>query len=378
MTTVNERAVRSAASPAGSEPEPGTPAPLVVEGLVKRFGDVRALDGVSLSLHPGELMAVVGPSGCGKSTLLRTVAGLATPDRGRVDLGGRTVEDGTTRLPPEGRGVGLVFQEHALFPHLTVADNVGFGLRDRAAGRGRVGEMLELVGLPNHGGRYPHELSGGERQRVALARALAPRPALMLFDEPFASIDHNLRVRLRNDLLAALRATATPSLFVTHDQAEALAVGDRIAVMRRGRVVQVDRPAVVFHQPIDRFVANFMGEASFLPISNGSFPPESLLGPVEEPGPGPDGAADRTGMQAMVRPDDLRFTSDAQGSATVEGAEYRGSAWLLTVRLNQGSTVLVAASHLDAPTIGSRGRVTMVDGHRQVAVAAEAPSAEPG
>jgi iron(III) transport system ATP-binding protein len=378
MTTVNERAARSAVSSVSSEPDPGAPAPLVVDGLIKRFGQVRALDGVSLSLNPGELMAVVGPSGCGKSTLLRTVAGLATPDRGRVDLGGRTVENGTIRIPPEGRGVGLVFQEHALFPHLTVAENVGFGLRDRAAGRGRVGEMLELVGLPSHGERYPHELSGGERQRVALARALAPRPALMLFDEPFASIDHNLRIRLRNDLLTALRATGTPSLFVTHDQAEALAVGDRIAVMRRGRIVQVDRPAVVFHRPADQFVAHFMGEASFLPISNGSYPPESLLGPVEEPDPGPHGAADRAGMQAMVRPDDLRFIPDAQGPAAVEAAEYRGSAWLLTVRLNQGSTVLVAASHLDAPRIGARGRVTMVEGHRQVAVATEAAPADNG
>lgn len=346
-------------------------APLVVEGLEKRFGEVRALDGVSLTLDEGELLAVVGPSGCGKSTLLRAVAGLVVPDAGRVSLAGMLVDDGTTRIPPEGRGTGLVFQEHALFPHLTVADNVAFGIRKKARGRGaarqRVGEMLELVGLPDHGGRYPHELSGGERQRVALARALAPSPALMLFDEPFASIDHNLRVRLRADVVEALRRTGTPAVFVTHDQTEALAIGDRIAVMRRGRIVQIDTPATVFHQPADRFVGGFMGDASFLPISNGDRGLRTTLGAVN----GDDLAtgADNGGrVVAMVRPDDLVFVSSDDGDATVETVEYQGSGWLFTVRLADGAAVLVAASHLDPPEPGTRGRVELVEGHRQVPV----------
>ena len=377
----------------------GGSSPLEVEHLVKRFGAVTALDDVSLRLDPGELVAVVGPSGCGKSTLLRTIGGLLTPDSGRVALGGQLVDDGTTRVPPEGRAVGLVFQDHALFPHLTVDDNVGFGVRNdagrRASGRelrARVAEMLELVGLGGHGHRFPHELSGGERQRVALARALAPGPALMLFDEPFASIDHNLRVRLRADVVDALRATGTPALFVTHDQSEALAIGDRIAVLRSGRIAQIDTPAVIFHRPADRFVGGFMGEASFVPIERSGADAWTALGALD---PASMSDLDPAGdLVAMVRPDDLRFvpvpaTETAQpphpprnlstlqrqatqtpqisgDGAEVTDGEYRGSGWLLTVRLDAGPEVLVAASHLDPPELGARGRVELIEGHRQV------------
>ncbi len=333
---------------------------LVVEGLTKRFGDVTAVDDLSLSLGPGELLAVVGPSGCGKSTLLRTVAGLVVPDAGRVSLGGMVVEDGSVRVLPERRGIGLVFQDHALFPHLTVGANVAFGIRGagEASTADRVDEMLQLVDLPTHADRYPHELSGGERQRVALARALAPGPALMLFDEPFASIDHNLRVRLRVDVIKALRATGTPALFVTHDQAEALATGDRIAVLRRGRIAQIDTPEVVFHRPADRFVGAFMGEASFLDVAAAEPHARTALGPVDAEG----------APLAMVRPDDLTFAPADDGDATVVDGEYRGSGWLLTVELDDGPQLLVAASHLDAPQPGSRGRVSMVPGHRQVPI----------
>ncbi|MEM9132675.1 MAG: ABC transporter ATP-binding protein [Actinomycetota bacterium] len=332
---------------------------LEVDGLTKRYGDVTAVDDLSLTLGPGELLAVVGPSGCGKSTLLRTVAGLVVPDVGRVSLGGMVVEDGAFRVLPERRGIGLVFQDHALFPHLTVGANVAFGIRgvgDKATAR-RVAEMLELVDLPIHVNRFPHELSGGERQRVALARALAPGPSLMLFDEPFASIDHNLRVRLRVDVVNALRATGTPALFVTHDQAEALATGDRIAVLRKGRIAQLDRPEAVFHRPADRFVGAFMGEASFLEVHRGGDGARTALGPVD------DGTT-----LTMVRPDDLTFTLEDGGDATVVDGEYRGSEWLLTVELDHGPRLLVAASHLDAPRPGMRGRVGMAVGHRQVPV----------
>ena len=375
------------------------PSPLEVEHLAKRFGAVTALDDISLRLDPGELVAVVGPSGCGKSTLLRTIAGLLAPDNGRVSLGGQLVDDGVTRIPPEGRAVGLVFQDHALFPHLTVQDNVGFGVRGasgrRAPGRelrDRVAAMLDLVGLGGHGGRYPHELSGGERQRVALARALAPGPSLMLFDEPFASIDHNLRVRLRTDVVDALRATSTPALFVTHDQSEALAIGDRIAVLRRGRIAQIDTPAAIFHRPADRFVGGFMGEASFLPIEHEADggAARTALGPLDLSDVSMSGSGSGYSMSdsvAMSRPDDLRFVPEplrnlstlqrhapqsrqisagSTAGAEVVASEYRGSGWLLTVRLDAGYDVLVAASHLDAPVAGTRGRVELVDGHRQV------------
>ncbi|HTH06458.1 MAG TPA: ABC transporter ATP-binding protein, partial [Ilumatobacteraceae bacterium] len=206
---------------------PSTGHALEVSGVAKSFGSTRALIDVDLDVADGELLALVGPSGCGKSTLLRVVAGLAAADRGEVRIGGRLVEDGSRRADPEQRDVGLVFQEHALFPHLTVSQNIMFGLRalNRADRQRRADHWLATIGLPASGDRYPHELSGGERQRVALARALAPQPRLMLLDEPFASLDPNLRAHIRADVMHLLHETGTAAVFVTHDQSEALAVG---------------------------------------------------------------------------------------------------------------------------------------------------------
>ncbi len=332
--------------------------PLEITGLTKAFGDVVAVDGVDLRLGEGELLGLVGPSGCGKSTLLRTIAGLLDADSGTIHLGGVLVEDGSARLPPERRSTGLVFQEHALFPHLTVEENVAFGVRDlsRGATGARVREMLDLVSLDTHGARYPHELSGGERQRVALARALAPKPSLMLFDEPFASLDHNLRVQLRIDVAAALKATGTPAVFVTHDQREALAIGDRIAVMRAGRIVQLDTPAAIYHRPVDRFVASFMGAASFLPIDADA----TALGPIS-------GRIDGA-VVAMVRPDDVAFDAAVDGDAEIVAAEYFGSEWLATARLDDGTEVRIESSHLAPLSVGDRGSVSLVPGHVQVVV----------
>lgn len=338
--------------------------PLEVADLHKSFADVGAVRGVDLRVEPGEILALVGPSGCGKSTLLRMVAGLAPADSGSIQIAGQLVEDGRSRVAPERRSVGLVFQDHALFPHLSVNDNIAFGLRDLAKSQhsDRVAEMLEMVGLPGFGSRFPHELSGGERQRVALARALAPRPGLMLFDEPFASLDHNLRVQLRADILSALRSTNTAAVIVTHDQREALAVGDRIAVMRSGRVEQLGTPADVFHTPADRFVAAFMGDVSFLPITETSGSVGTVLGPVPSAKPGKD-------AWAMVRPDDVEFTPTEGGSATVIGAEYSGFAWTATAAASDGSTVSFMRSHLHPPTVGERGELQLASGHQQVVVA---------
>lgn len=337
--------------------------PLEVADLHKSFADVGAVRGVDLRVEPGEILALVGPSGCGKSTLLRMVAGLAPADSGSIQIAGQLVEDGRSRVAPERRSVGLVFQDHALFPHLSVNDNIAFGLRDLAKSQHatRVAEMLEMVGLPGFGSRFPHELSGGERQRVALARALAPRPGLMLFDEPFASLDHNLRVQLRADILTALRSTNTAAVIVTHDQREALAVGDRIAVMRFGRVEQLGTPADVFHTPADRFVAAFMGDVSFLPITETSGSAGTVLGPVP--------SASGQDAWAMVRPDDVEFTPSEDGSATIVGAEYSGFAWTATATASDGSTVSFMRSHLHPPTVGERGELQLMTGHEQVVVA---------
>ncbi len=329
---------------------------LRVDRVSKRFDGVVAVDEVTFELGDHELLALVGPSGCGKSTLLRILAGLQPTETGTVELGGRLVDDGRRPVPPEGRRVGLVFQEHALFPHLTVADNIGFGVRD--GGReSRITEMLALVGLAGYDDRYPHELSGGERQRVALARALAPKPALLLLDEPFASLDPNLRSRVRDDVVAILRSTGTPAIMVTHDQNEALAVGDRVAVMHAGRIVQVDTPEHVFHAPSSRFVAAFMGEASFLPWSVAA---AEISGIDAHPTP--------TAI-AMVRPDDVTFSVEPEGAASVDAAEFRGSSWCYTLRLPSGGTVRSLQSHLERVAVGSRVTPVMRAGHVPVVVA---------
>lgn len=343
-------------TPPASATSATVPLALHARHITKHFGSVAAVSDVSFDVADGELMVLVGPSGCGKSTMLRMIAGLIPIESGTIELAGATVDDGKNSWPPERRKVGLVFQEHALFPHLTVADNIAFGVRTRAAQRGqRVAEMLELIDLPDHGKRFPHELSGGERQRVALARALAPEPALMLLDEPFASLDPNLRADLRHEIVRALHATGTPAVFVTHDQDEAMALGDRVAVMRSGRIVQIDRPENVFHRPADRFVASFMGEADFVTMAeldgtpNGSSSPESGQGSI-----------------VMVRPDDIEFTADVDGSAVVEDREFRGSLWCYTIRLADGSRVRSNRAHISAVDVGSRVDVNVVPGHTPV------------
>lgn len=232
--------------------------------LSKSFGEVVAVDGVNLDVRRGEFLGVLGPSGCGKTTLLRLVAGFERPDVGGIEIGGRAVAGPRRNLPPEQRRIGMVFQESALFPHLDVTDNIGFGLRRRGR-EARVAELVALVGLAGLQRRMPHELSGGQQQRVALARALAPDPALILLDEPFSGLDATLRAQLRLEVRDILRGAGATALFVTHDQAEALELSDRVAVMRAGRLEQVSTPDQLYLHPVNRFVAGFVGEANLLP-----------------------------------------------------------------------------------------------------------------
>jgi iron(III) transport system ATP-binding protein len=299
----------------------------------REIGGRPVVDGVDLRLDEGELLALVGPSGCGKSTLLRAIAGLE-PAGGTVRLRGADV----TALPAEKRRIGLVFQDHALFPHLRVGQNLLFGVRDlpRRERDRLVDELLDLVRLPGIARRYPHELSGGEQQRVALARALAPAPSVVLLDEPFASLDASLRDELRTDVVAALRARATSAVLVTHDRDEALLLGDRVAVMRDGRVLQVDAPDQVYEQPVDRFVARFIGDAAFLP--------------------------DASGGVVMARPHDLTVVPG--GDDHVLGHRYLGSLWRYEVRRADGSVVqaeVPAGSEL--LPVGTACTVRVVAGH---------------
>lgn len=338
------------------------PLPLKASEVWKTFDGVTAVSGVSLELGEGETVALVGPSGCGKSSLLRMIAGLDGVDGGEIQLQGVLVDDGQSRVMPENRSVGIVFQEHALFGHLTVAQNVGFGLRTRSRSdcRARVAEMLALIELPEFSDRFPHELSGGERQRVALARALAPGPTVMLFDEPFASLDQNLRVQLREQVAQVLDSTNTPALFVTHDPREALALGDRIAVMRAGQIEQVGVPEEIYRQPSTMFVASFMDEANFLSITKDGSGWSTVLGAVEQSSEGD--------FVAMVRPSDVEFASDDSGDSKIQRCEYAGSHWLLQVRLRTGDEVVALAGPDSRPAVGDRGTLGLRPGARQVVV----------
>jgi len=301
-----------------------------LDGVVRTFGAHRAVDGVTLTLAPGELLAVVGPSGSGKSTLLRLIAGFERADAGTVRVGGREVSAPGVWVEPEDRRIGMVFQHGALFPHLDVMANVAFG----AAQRARAVECLELVGLRDRAEAFPHELSGGERQRVALARALAADPEVVLLDEPFSALDAGLRERLRADVVGILRRAGMSAILVTHDQAEALSLADRVAVLRDGRVEQLGTPEDVYERPCSRWVAAFLGDAVALPATVVDGTAECELGRFAiEPGiVGP--------VELVVRPEMVAIVAADEGvEARIVGRSYYGRDQLLEVRLPSGRRV---------------------------------------
>jgi iron(III) transport system ATP-binding protein len=332
-----------------------------LSGVSRSYGAVAAAAGLDLEVAPGELLTVIGPSGCGKSTLLRLVAGLERPDAGSIRIDGHEVAGPRAWVQPERRRVGLVFQDHALFPHLDVTRNIAFGLDrlTRAERRGRVDEVLALARLEHLAGRYPHELSGGEQQRVALARALAPRPVVVLLDEPFSSLDETLRGQVRADTVALLRATGTTAVLVTHDQTEALSVGDRVVVMHRGRIEQSDTPEGVFERPATRFVASFMGDAVFLPAHVHNALLTSEIGVVSTV-PGWTGVD--VDVDVVLRPHEVALTPVADGIGTVVGLEYHGAFVLHTVRLPSERVVQSWQPHSVRHPVGTRVGVSVVPG----------------
>ncbi len=308
---------------------------LRLEGIVKHFPGVPAVNGVTLELARGQLLALLGPSGCGKTTTLRLIAGFEQADAGVIEIDGRRVADGTSYLPPEQRRIGMVFQEYALFPHLTVAENVRFGLfRYGGNVEKRVQEVLDLVGLDGLARRAPHELSGGQQQRVALARALAPEPALVLLDEPFSNLDAGLRVRVRSEVRAILKAAGATAVFVTHDQEEALSLVDRVAVLIRGVVRQAGTPQQLYRQPADREVAEFVGDANFVPATATGRSAQCELGTLELLNEA-QGAVD-----LLVRPENVAIApAAADAPARVRQILFFGHDQLITVQLGSGRLV---------------------------------------
>jgi iron(III) transport system ATP-binding protein len=291
---------------------------ICVHGVSKRFGAVTAVEAADLCVEGGEFVALLGPSGCGKTTLLRLVAGFEKPDSGEVRLGDRVVADAGMWVEPERRRVGMVFQDYALFPHLTVAENVGFGLPRRER-RSRVPIVLALVDLCGLGGRYPHELSGGQQQRVALARALAPNPQLVLLDEPWSNIDPHLRASMRNELAQILRSIGVTVVLVTHDREEAFSLADRIAIMRDGTVVQEGSPEEVYLAPATRWAAEFVGAGNFLPGKLADGVVQTSVGRF--PALNANGA---TAVDVLIRPELLELEPDPLGQAEVVAREFRG------------------------------------------------------
>ena len=296
----------------------------------RRFGDVIALDGFNLDVHAGHVMTLLGPSGSGKTTALRLVAGFDRPDHGSIEVGGVVVADASTFVAPERRRVGMVFQDYALFPHMTVARNVGYGV-DRDIRKRRVAETMELVGLSGKESRLPHELSGGEQQRVALARALAPEPSVILLDEPFSNLDAALRARVRTEVADILRTAGTTAVFVTHDQEEALSTSDFVAVMRAGKVIQAARPTDLYHDPIDEWVASFLGDADFFGGHAASGRVDTPVGvfPTELEG----------AVRVMIRPESVVLSPNDTGSAVVRQRQFFGHDQLITVTLKEGQQI---------------------------------------
>jgi putative spermidine/putrescine transport system ATP-binding protein len=311
--------------------------------LTRVYGPVKALDGFTLHITPGELVALLGPSGCGKTTALRILAGLDTATSGSVSVGGRDL----TRVPASKRDMGMVFQAYSLFPHMTVIDNVAFGLkmrgRDGAARRARAGDMLDLVGLAEHADRYAHQLSGGQQQRVALARALAIEPSVLLLDEPLSALAAKVRVQLRDEIRRVQIEVGTTTLFVTHAQEEALAVADRVGVMNAGRLEQLAPPAELYSAPASRFVGEFVGLSNRIPahVRDGV---ASVLG---RDVPVLPGSATGAG-QALVRPESVSVVADAAGTATVATVMFLGPLSRVTSTLPDGSHVIAQLASSDA------------------------------
>jgi putative spermidine/putrescine transport system ATP-binding protein len=336
--------------------------PITLRGLRKRYGEVRALDDVDLDVRSGEFLTLLGPSGSGKTTLLMVLAGFIRPDQGRLLFG----DDEVTRLPPHQRDIGMVFQNYALFPHMDVAANIAYPLKLRGIGgpeqHKRVEAALQTVQLAGYGARRIDQLSGGQRQRVALARAIVFEPRIVLMDEPLSALDKQLRERMQIELRQLHEQLGTTTIYVTHDQREALTMSDRVAVVNGGRIVQLDTPRALYEQPANRFVAEFIGESSLLPVQHESGVWRCAGQPLRHAGTAPAG----TRAWLMLRPERVRLLGAQEGlnvlPAQVTGIVYQGDSFLLQARLADGHAIslrgIAGAALLDSlPAPGAAVRL---------------------
>lgn len=343
-----------------------------IVGVTVRYGAVTAVDGVSLTVDKGRHVALIGPSGCGKTTLLRTIAGFERPQRGVVRIGGIEASGPSSWIEPERRHVGMVFQQGALFPHMTVLENVAYGLARRADSAGRAAATLELVGLADKRKRYPDELSGGQQQRVALARALAPEPHVILLDEPFASLDAALRVRLRDEVASILAKTGMTSILVTHDREEAFAIADVVAVMDHGRLLQSGTAEDVYNDPVSRSVSMIAGPGFLLDCEVEGGRARTLLGTVATSAPSGRGCL-------LVRPEDIEIVSNGDGvPCEIVRHRFRGSDVLCEVRLDRAPEAALHFPAVNAPDVGARVSVRLRDrSYRVLPSSEDEPPSEP-
>jgi iron(III) transport system ATP-binding protein len=326
------------------------------------FGEVKAVCDLSFSIQDGEFFSLLGPSGCGKTTTLRLIAGLERPNSGVVAIGQEVMADKKVWVAPEKRGIGIVFQDYALFPHMTVSQNIAFGLKgfSREAIRKRVMHILGVVGLTGLGDRYPHELSGGQCQRVALARSLAPSPKVILLDEPFSNLDADLREELRTETKRILRENGTTAILVTHDQEEAFSLSDRVGVLNHGRLEQIGSPAEIYHWPSSRFVADFVGKADFIAgvVNDGVILSKICKFPMSY-----DKKIVEREVDLMIRPDDVDFVLDPDGNATIIEALFLGGSIMYKLQLADGMIIHSLKPSTQVIPTGTRVHISVDTAH---------------